>query len=204
MQSQFIVGFCFAMMLSLAIGMEGVAQEARGTPPPPLLPVLTACTQDGEFYLHATSDGRIKFVRLADGSTVRTLYHCNPTGAVFSPDGKLIATAGLSNGRPAKIKIWQVADGSFFREIETEVKGGIKLSFSPSGKYLASTASSSRIHLWEVETGLLKQDVQANTNVARLFFSRRGEILVAVHCDGSARLFSVEEKEENKDEDQAR
>lgn len=197
MQSQLIVGVCFALMLSLAVGVDGIAQEARGTPSAGSIPILTACSQDGEFYLLARPDGRIKFVRLEDGSTVRTIYHCNPRGAVFSSDGRYIATAGLSNGRPAKVKIWNVADGCFVREIETEVRSDIRLSFSPDGKYLASTASRLRIHLWEVETGSLKQSVQANTNVARLFFSRRGEILVAVHCDGSARLIPVKKEEQD-------
>ena len=198
MQSQIFLGFCVALMLSLAVGIESFAQEARVTRPArPVgsIPVLTACTQDGEFYLVATSDGRIKFVRLEHGSMVRTIYHCNPTGAVFSPDGRFIATAGLANGRPSKLKIWKVADGAFVREIETEVQGDVRLSFSPDGKYLASTDAQSRIHLWEVETGSLKQSLQANMEVARLFFSKQGQIVVAVHRDGSARLFPVEKEE---------
>src|SRR5687768_16357021 len=96
MQSQIFVGFCFALMLSLAVGIETFAQEPGVTRPVRSIPVLTACTQDGEFYLLATPDGRIKFVLLEHGSTVRTIYHCNPTGAVFSLDGRFIATAGLA------------------------------------------------------------------------------------------------------------
>ena len=202
MQSQIFVGFCFALLLSLAVGMGSFAQEAKVTRPAGAIPVLTACTQDGEFYLLATPDGRIKFVRLEDGSTVRTIYHCNPTGAVFSLDGRFIATAGLANGRASKLKIWKVVDGAFVREIETEVQGDIRLSFSPDGKYLASTDTRARIHLWEVETGSLKQSLQANMEVARLFFSKKGEIVVAVHCDGSARLFPVENDDQDKCENE--
>jgi WD40 repeat protein len=195
MQSQFIVGICFALVLSLAVGVGSLAQDTAPMPPSLSLPVLTACTQDGEFYLLAKPDGRIKFVRLEDGATVRTVYHCNPKGAVFSPDGRLIATAGPSNGRPAKLKIWNVATGGFVREIETEVRADIQLSFSPNGRYLASTAPDCRINLWDVATGSRAQSLQANSNIARLFFSKHGQILVAIHCDGSARLFPIEKSE---------
>jgi WD40 repeat protein len=192
MQSQFIVGICLALILSLAVGIEGLAQESAPMPPTLSLPVLTACTHDGEFYLVAKPDGRIKFVRLEDGATVRTVYHCDPKGAVFSPDGGLIATAGPSNGRPAKLKIWNVADGRFVREIETDVHTDIQLSFSPDGKFLASTAAGFRINVWDVATGSRKQSFQANANIARLVFSKRGEILVVIYGDGSARLFPME------------
>lgn len=194
MESQLIVGICFALMLSLAVGMGSIAQEARGFPGDGLIPVLTACSQNGEFYLFARPDGRIELVRLEDEVIVRTIYHCDPRGAVFSSDGRLIATAGLSNGRPAKLKIWNVADGDFVREMETEVHNEIQLSFSPNGKYLASSAFGSRIDLWEVATGVKIQSIQANTKVARLFFSKHGEILVATDCDGSAWLFPVEQR----------
>lgn len=196
MQSQFIIGACFALMLSLALGINGIAQDSRETPSADSIPVLTASSPDGEFYLIAGSDGRIKFVCLEDGGLERTIYHCNPRGAVFSSDGKFLATAGLSNGRPAKLKIWNVADGHFLREIETEVHNEIQLCFSPNGKYLASSDSGSRVNLWEVATGLLKQSVQANTNVTHLFFSKHGEILVAIYSDGSTRLISFQQKAE--------
>lgn len=155
-------------------------------------PLLTASTRDGNFYLVAKPDGRIKYVHLEDGFRVRTIYHCAPRSAAFSPDGTLIATAGGPSSHPSKLKIWSVSDASLLHEIETAVQPNILLCFSPTVNTLPAPARGGQIELWDVATGCCMQTLEGNAEVVRLFFSRRGDILVAIQDNGRARVFPID------------
>lgn len=192
MQSQWVAGFSLASVLALGLLADGAAQEA----PLPLssaalVPVFTIRNRNGDLSAVGKPDGRITILRLTDGSTVRTLYHCSPRCAAFSPDGRLLATAGEANGRPSKVKVWSVANGEFLRQIETEVQPDTILIFSPNGEYLASTAPGFRVNVWEVATGRLKKSLYSRTKITRLIYSEGGEMIVAIQSDETARLFSV-------------
>jgi WD40 repeat protein len=63
----------------------------------------------------------------------------------FSPDGKLLATAGYDD---RSVRLWDVATGWQLREIpqDDKVHG---VAFSPDGRYLAIGTNSKR-HVWDL------------------------------------------------------
>src|SRR5262249_42954514 len=63
----------------------------------------------------------------------------------FSPDGKMIATAGgghLGRDGPARgeVKLWEVSTGKFVRTIAVETGIVFQATFSPDGKLLATAS----------------------------------------------------------------
>jgi RNA polymerase sigma factor (sigma-70 family) len=68
---------------------------------------------------------------------------------VFSPDGKLLASAGQDE----VIRIWDVGTKKEVRQLHGCEKWVEDLAFSPDGKLLASASRDRVVRVWEVETG---------------------------------------------------
>ena len=66
----------------------------------------------------------------------------------FSPDGRLLATAGDD----PLVRIWDVRTGRLVREFEQNVGGVLGLEFSPDGRTLALSGKPDA-SLWDVATG---------------------------------------------------
>jgi WD40 repeat protein len=80
---------------------------------------------------------------------------------VFSPDGKLFASAGGTSGsagsfRDLTIKIWSSTDGkllhTFYHQLKDKV---ISLVFSPDSQQLAVIGFNNSLKIWEIKTGRL-------------------------------------------------
>jgi WD40 repeat protein len=98
-----------------------------------------AFSGDGTTALVGGEDGAAVLFDLAEGKVRAHLVGPAPgnPGAVFSPDGRTLATSGP--GRT--VKLWQVATG---QELLTLEAGGIvqALAFSPGGKDLVAAVKS--------------------------------------------------------------
>jgi WD40 repeat protein len=71
---------------------------------------------------------------------------------VFSPDGKLLASASGTSGTDNSVRLWDVATGQPIGQPLTGHQDSVVfLSFSPDGKLLAST-DKKEIILWDVAT----------------------------------------------------
>jgi WD40 repeat protein len=111
---------------------------------------------------------------------------------VFSPDGKTIATGG-DHDDPT-VRLWEVKTG-------TEIWRGVghdqaieSLSFSRSGKVLASGCNRRLIFLWDVATGKQLRCLKGHrTNVQGLTFSHEEEQLVSVGSDGRVLIWNFVE-----------
>ena len=154
-------------------------------------PNLAACSPDGEFYAVATPNGRIKYGRTQDGATLRTFYQCHPRAVVFSPDGRLLAIADGSNGCPAQLKVWKVADGALLCKMETAMGNSPLLCVSQDGRLLASTDEGSRLNLWQLPQGTLKWSATIPQAITRITFADQGRAVVVVCADGSTKHFPV-------------
>ncbi len=126
--------------------------------------------------------------------------------AVYSPDGKILATA-VNNGR---IHLWDAADGKDIGVLESEKNTSVlSLTFSPDGKTLASagmgydranqefTRLPTKLTLWDVATHKPRlsfeneHDTFGNQHdFQRLAYSPDGKWLAA-GCSESIRLWDV-------------
>jgi WD40 repeat protein len=197
------------IFLSLNPGTGNFAQELPAQPPltitttptilpppaSPKAPKLADSSADGEFYVCATRDGRIKYGRTEEGVKPRTFHICQPEAVALSPDGRWLAAAGNSNGCRSKLKVWNVKDGSLLWKLETEVGSESLLRFSPDGMFLASTTGTtagSRIDLWHLGDGEIKWSKTFPKNISHLAFTSQSCGALVVVCeDGKAMSFPL-------------
>jgi RNA polymerase sigma factor (sigma-70 family) len=99
---------------------------------------------NGAVFLWETASG--KLVWQVEGHTNQLF------GLVFSPDGKLLATAS----RDKTIKLWDTATGKCKQTLEGHESGVFSLAFSPDGKLLASGGLDGTVRLWDPDSGELK------------------------------------------------
>ncbi|MEP7136923.1 MAG: protein kinase [Chloroflexota bacterium] len=109
--------------------------------------------------------------------------------AVFSPDGKLIAT-GSQDGTA---KIWDAITGKELLTIKATTEGDAgNVDFSPNGKLLATGGGDKIARIWDVSTG--KELLALKGHLAGVYhvaFSPDGNRLATASNDGTVKLWDV-------------
>jgi WD40 repeat protein len=83
----------------------------------------------------------------------------------FSPDGQTLATGGGEPTRSGEIKLWNVADGKFLREIANVHSDAVlSLDFSPDGKYLASASADRFARVVDLAAGKVVKSFEGHTS----------------------------------------
>src|SRR5678815_4467118 len=84
------------------------------------------------------------------------------TRLVFSPDGRLLATATF---RSSTIKLWDTATGRELRNLSGGRQSGVSMSpvvaFSGDSRLVAAAAGSNAVKVWDVATGREVQTLTA-------------------------------------------
>jgi len=131
--------------------------------------------------------------------------HAGPVRVLsFSPDGELLATAGL-DGQP---RIWNaetghllhvLEDNSYPMEIPVDVSDNLRtcespvdIQFSPLGDSVATAGPDNRLRLWSIPSGTLiaSRVVGAETNLSHLDFTSQGDVVAAAGSDGWVGLWN--------------
>jgi WD40 repeat protein len=108
----------------------------------------------------------------------------------FSPDGKILASAGWDEIPSLKetVRLWDVASGTVLRTIK-ESTGHV--AFSPDGKTLAGENNNGSITIWEISTGRPIRTIEGDLSLRTLAFSPDGKTLASGEGDGVIRLWQV-------------
>ncbi|MGO9463319.1 MAG: WD40 repeat domain-containing protein, partial [Isosphaeraceae bacterium] len=147
--------------------------------------------------------GQAKVIQLYDVATFRLKAvlqgHAHAVESLdFSPDGKLIASAG-----GVTVRIWDVASGKISGAPIHHSPEVLCVRFSPDGKLLAiSDGDSGRLHSESLAAEIVIFDVAARAEVLRLrghtnsiyalAFSPDGKTLASGSMDQTVKLWDVE------------
>jgi WD40 repeat protein len=155
---------------------------------------------DGRMIATANKDGTVTLWR-KDGTLVTTLkaskdvdsdslYLADPSDKInnveFSPDGKMIATAGNDQ----TVRLWEL-DGNPLATLRGHEDGVKIVQFSPDGQIIASAADNGVVKLWQNNGTLLATLVGHTDWVRALDFSSDGKTIASASGDGTVKLWKL-------------
>jgi WD40 repeat protein len=112
--------------------------------------------------------------------------------AAFSPDGSLLATAGVDH----VARIWNPATGEQLALLEGHTNNVWGVDFSPDGRLLATSSTDGTVRLWDTQGWQHVRTLSGHSNVVvTVVFSPDGTKLATASRDGSAKLWDVQSGE---------
>jgi RNA polymerase sigma factor (sigma-70 family) len=160
---------------------------------------------DGAMLAAGTRDGTVVIWKLPSGKEAARLKAGKEgweVRAVFSPDGKRLATVSRRHGQ---VTLWDAASLKEERKLPHKGPGVMSLAFAPDSKRLVIGCSDEKrirglanktidqVRLWDVVRGV---EIRRFDGVGQLFvtsvhFSADGQLLAAGNWDGSIELWDA-------------
>jgi RNA polymerase sigma factor (sigma-70 family) len=154
---------------------------------------VSAFSPGGKMLLASDKDGST----LWEVTTGKQLWRISGSGpAVFSPDGKTVATGGRFNN---SIRLWDVATGQELLHPPGHENSVDRLAFSPDGKLLATRSHGDRtVRLWETPTGRERILRRLPDFGYPLLFASGGKSLAVASWDATVRFLDTETGQETR------
>ncbi|GAA2212085.1 hypothetical protein GCM10009850_075470 [Nonomuraea monospora] len=188
------------------------ASQASGGPlqPTTLITGLTSpidamtFTQGGKTLITVGHDKKVRRWDATTGKNVSTFTLKGPTNTyAFSPDGGMLATAGLSDKGRCTVRLWDTDESrSPVTLTVADVQAGCTTALDPGGETLAVASGlagvddyTNRVHLVDVNTRKVTDSMKGHTNgVGALRFSPDGTLLASSgYATDTTRLWDVAE-----------
>ncbi len=113
------------------------------------------------------------------------VYDMMVVGVAMAPDGRHLATAGLTS-----VKVWDVVRGRELRVLAGRGVVPMTVTFSPDGKLLLVGRLDGSIRLWDVATATVLGDLPLHgSTVTALAFSPDGKTLASGSADTTVLLW---------------
>jgi WD40 repeat protein len=123
----------------------------------------------------------------------------------FSPDGKLLASAGIGKmvQAPGYLVLWDLTTGLSRTVIDGHRAGLQAVAFSPNGRLIAVGGNDGEAKLWDVDTGKLRSDLVGHARynpldlsrdpryVTCMSFSSNGKFLATGSTDDTVKIWEV-------------
>ena len=180
-----------------AVKLWNVASEtAQDIYPASSTAVMTshpvALSGDATALAFNTPEQSLKLWRTKDPSQPGTIsaYNYFARSVSFSPDGRLLATAGAGE----RVHVFRTADGApdpILEDVSPTI--GRVVAFSPDGTLLAGGDNSGQITLWRVSDGQLVRQIPAHAAAAEsiiaLAFSPDSALIASGGADAVAKIW---------------
>ena len=185
-------------------GLDGKVHvwDIRSDPPVQLcrLPGTAgaALSPDGKLLLTGGPEGLVLLYDLVSGKPIRE-YHGHRGDvyrAVFSRDGKRVATGTRAGSGSAEVRIWNLATGQSLHTFPVPSHRVEGLSFSSDGKMVA--VAHGRAQIWDVASGRLLQTLGNTSPVLSVAFSPDCQELAAGSADRTLRFWGVTDGTEHR------
>ncbi|GAB1539273.1 NB-ARC domain-containing protein [Scytonema sp. NUACC21] len=139
-------------------------------------------------YLQETSLKRVNFACSDLSKSVFAKTFSSTVSAVFSPDGKILATSHTEG----QICLWDAVTGQQLMGYQGHSGSAWCVAFSPDGSILASGAQNDNIKLWDMTTGQCLRTLEGHAGGAfAVVFSPCGSLLVSGGADSDIGVWNL-------------
>lgn len=150
---------------------------------------LATVTQPSPCCPPGTAGNTLTLWDLDTGAPTRLTKHTDQVlDLAFSPDGRLIATAGVDQN----VIIWNATTGAVLKTLRGHTLAVNGVEFSPDGRLLATAGHDRTIRLWDATAGVTLATLAGHTGWVRAVrFSPDGRTLATTSHDQTIILWDI-------------